>query len=93
MPAVKAEDKGKYFEASRTWEYDRFRAAAGREKLAWTIAVVAAILAIVAVLAVAMLTPLKTVQPYVIRVDRSSGETQIVTALKGPKPRDRKSVV
>ena len=93
MPAVKAEDKGKYFEASRTWEYDRFRAAAGREKLAWTIAVVAAILAIVAVLAVAMLTPLKTVQPYVIRVDRSSGETQIVTALKGPKPRTYEDAV
>jgi type IV secretion system protein VirB8 len=30
--------------------------------------------------------PLKTVVPYVIRVDRSTGETEIVTALKGPQP-------
>jgi type IV secretion system protein VirB8 len=27
------------------------------------------------------------VVPYVIRVDRSTGETEIVTALKGPQPR------
>ncbi|GAA3275267.1 hypothetical protein GCM10020258_54140 [Sphingomonas yabuuchiae] len=86
MPAVKAEKKDEYFQTSRTWEYDRFRAA-GREKLAWIIAAVAVVLAIVAVAAVAMLTPLKTVDPFVIRVDRSSGETQIVTALKGPQPR------
>src|SRR3546814_5091853 len=33
-----------------------------------------------------MLTPLKTVEPYVIRVDKTSGEAQIVTALKGPQP-------
>lgn len=93
MPAVKAEDKEKYFETSRTWEYDRFRAAARREKLAWTIAAVSALLAVVAVFALAMLTPLKTVQPYVIRVDRSSGETQIVTALKGSQPRTYEDAV
>ncbi|MBB4087605.1 virB8 family protein [Sphingomonas carotinifaciens] len=93
MPAVKAENREQYFEASRTWEYDRFRAAAGREKLAWVIAAVAVLLAVVAVFAVAMLAPLKTVQPYVIRVDRSSGETQIVTALKGPQPRTYEDAV
>ena len=93
MGAVKAEDRDRYFEASRSWEYDRFRAAASREKLAWTIAAIAVILAIVAVFALAMLTPLKTVQPYVIRVDRTSGETEIVTALKGPQPRTYEEAV
>lgn len=93
MPSVRAEDRDKYFEVSRTWEYDRFRAAAGREKLAWSIAAIAVVLAITGVFAVAMLAPLKTVQPYVIRVDRSSGETQIVTALKGPQPRTYEDAV
>ncbi|KRB93713.1 virB8 family protein [Sphingomonas sp. Root720] len=93
MPAVKAEDNEKYFETSRTWEYDRFRAAAGREKLAWTIAAIAVALAIVCAFALAMLMPLKTVQPYVIRVDKSSGETEIVTALKGPHPRTYEDAV
>lgn len=93
MGAVRAEDKDRYFEAARTWEYDRFRAAAGRERLAWLIAGVAVVLAVAAVVAVAMLTPLKTVQPYVIRVDRASGETEIVTALKGPQPRTYEDAV
>ena len=40
-----------------------------------------------------MLSPLKTVEPYVIRVDKSSGETQVVTALKGPQPRTYEDAV
>jgi type IV secretion system protein VirB8 len=87
MGAVKAEDKEKYFETSRTWEYDRMRAAIQSKRVAWGVAAGASALAIVSVGAVAMLTPLKTVQPYVIRVDKTSGETEIVTALKGPQPR------
>ncbi|GAA0674973.1 type IV secretion system protein VirB8 [Sphingomonas insulae] len=87
MGAVKSEDKDKYFETSRTWEYDRMRAAIQSRRIAWGVAAGATVLAVVAVFALAMLTPLKTVQPYVIRVDRTSGETEIVTALKGPQPR------
>ena len=87
MGAVKVEDKEKYFETSRTWEYDRMRAAIQSKRLAWSVAAGACALAVVSVGAVAMLTPLKTVQPYVIRVDKTSGETQIITALKGPQPR------
>ena len=87
MGAVKSEDKDKYFETSRTWEYDRMRAAIQSRRIAWGVAAGATVLAVVAVVALAMLTPLKTVQPYVIRVDRTSGETEIVTALKGPQPR------
>lgn len=87
MAAVKTEDKERYFATARTWEYDRMRAAIQSKRVAWGVAGGACALAVASVAAIAMLTPLKTVQPYVIRVDRSSGETEIVTALKGPKPR------
>ena len=87
MGAVKSEDKEKYFETSRTWEYDRMRAAIQSKKLAWGVAAGACALSVASVAAVAMLAPLKTVEPYVIRVDKSSGETEVVTALKGPQPR------
>ena len=87
MGVVKAEDKDKYFESSRTWEYDRMHAAIQSKKVAWGVAAGACVLSTASVTAVAMLAPLKTVEPYVIRVDRSSGETQVVTALKGPQPR------
>ena len=93
MGAVKAEDREKYLETSRTWEYDRMRAAIQSKRLAWGVATGACALAVVSVGAVAMLTPLKTVQPYVIRVDKASGETQIVTALKGPQPRTYEDAV
>ncbi|MET0376848.1 MAG: type IV secretion system protein [Rhizorhabdus sp.] len=87
MARVKAEDKATYLETARTWEYDRMRDAIQSKRLAWSVAGGACALAVAAVAAVAMLTPLKTVQPYVIRVDKTSGETEIVTALKGPQPR------
>ena len=87
MGAVKSKDKEQYFETSRTWEYDRMRAAIQSKKLAWGVAAGACALSVASVAAVAMLAPLKTVEPYVIRVDKSSGETQVVTALKGPQPR------
>lgn len=87
MAAVKTEDKERYFETARTWEYDRMRAAIQSRRIAWGVAGGACALAVASVAAVAMLTPLKTVQPYVIRVDKTSGETEIVTVLKGPQPR------
>jgi type IV secretion system protein VirB8 len=87
MGAVKSENKDKYLESARTWEYDRMRSAIQSRRLAWGVASAACALAVVAVGAVAMLTPLKTVEPYVIRVDKSTGEAQIITAPKGPQPR------
>jgi len=93
MGAVNAKDKETYFETSRTWEYDRMRAAIQSKQLAWGVAAGACTLAVASVVAVAMLSPLKTVEPYVIRVDKSSGETQVLTALKGPQPRTYEDAV
>ncbi len=93
MGVVKAEDKEAYFETSRTWEYDRMRAAIQSKRLAWGVAAGACTLAVTSAGALAMLAPLKTVVPYVIRVDKASGETQIVTALKGPQPRTYEDAV
>jgi len=87
MRAVGTEDKEQYLETARSWEYDRMRSAIQSRRVAWTVAAGACVLAIISVGTVAMLVPLKTVVPYVIRVDRSTGETQIVTALSGPQPR------
>jgi type IV secretion system protein VirB8 len=87
MGAVKAEDKDKYLDAGRTWEHDRTRAAVASKRLAWGVAAGSCVLNIVLGGALFMLAPLKTVVPYVIRVDKTTGETEIVTALKGPQPR------
>jgi type IV secretion system protein VirB8 len=49
------------------------------------VASVAIALAIVAVLATMALTPLKTVVPYVVTVDRSTGATDVTQELRGDK--------
>lgn len=48
---------------------------------AWIVAFFAVIVALISSLAVSFLTPLKTVEPYVIRVDNTTGMVDIITAL------------
>jgi type IV secretion system protein VirB8 len=73
-----------YFEEARRWDEDRLAVAQRSKRLAWCVAAGAGALAIAAVLAVAALTPLKTVEPFVVRVDRSTGAVDVMTGLKGP---------
>ncbi len=81
MTGVPAADLQAYFAEARTWDEDRLRAAERSRRLAWAAAGVMAVLATSAVLAVAMLTPLKTVEPYVVRVDRTTGAVEVMTGL------------
>lgn len=72
-----------YFADAASWEQDRLRSAERSKKLAWAVAGVAGALAVAGVAAVAMLSPLKTVQPYVISVDRNTGHAEITAGLHG----------
>ncbi len=66
----------KEFEKSRIADIERSRG------VAWKVAIGACIVACFCAVAVMMLTPLKEVRPYVIRVDNNTGETDIVTMLE-----------
>lgn len=79
------EDLKSYFAEAQSWDRDRFVAAARSRRIAWIVASVAIALAIVAVLAIIALTPLKTVVPYVVTVDRSTGATDVTQELRGDK--------
>lgn len=72
-----------YFEAARGWDLDRAQAVARSAKRAWLVAGVAILLAVLALVAVAGLTPFKTVEPFVIRVDNSTGIVDVVPVLAG----------
>ena len=52
---------------------------------AWIVAFFSVIVALASVLAVSFLTPLKTVEPYVIRVDNVTGMVDILTTLNEEK--------
>ncbi len=81
----KEEDLKAYFAEAESWDRDRFVAATRSRRVAWTVAGVASALAIVGVGSVMALSPLKTVVPYVVTVDRSTGATEVTQELRGDK--------
>ncbi|MFC3216513.1 virB8 family protein [Novosphingobium panipatense] len=83
---VEAEGLRAYFQEARSWDQDRVRDAIRSRRLAWIIAGIAGIVACAAVLAVAALAPLKTVEPFVIRVNQTTGAVDVQTAITGAKP-------
>ena len=54
-------------------------------QIAWIVAFFSVIVALASVLAVSFLTPLKTVEPYVIRLDNVTGMVDILTTLNEEK--------
>lgn len=72
-----------YFEAAQGWDLDRSRAAERSAQRAWFVAATATLLTVLALVAVAGLTPMKSVEPFVIRVDGSTGIVDVVPVLTG----------
>jgi type IV secretion system protein VirB8 len=68
------------------WQRNDLLRAKRSVRLAWSIAGVAGLLAIVSVGAVAALAPLKRVVPFVVQVDKATGQTAIVPGLSGANP-------
>ena len=83
MTGVPSGELKAYFDEARRWDEDRLAAARRSKRLAWTVAAGAGVLALAAVGAVAALAPLKTVEPFVVRVDRSTGAVDVMTGLRG----------
>jgi type IV secretion system protein VirB8 len=74
-----------YFAEAASWDHERLIAAQRSKRLAWTVAAIASGLAMTGVAAVAMLTPLKTVAPYVITVDKATGASEITASMSGDR--------
>ncbi|WP_176037261.1 virB8 family protein [Brucella tritici] len=70
-----------YFEKARRFDQDRMIQVERSNRLAWSIAIASAIVAGISIIAVASLAPLKTVEPFVVRVDNSTGIVDVVSAL------------
>jgi type IV secretion system protein VirB8 len=70
-----------YFDKARRFDQDRLIQVERSARIAWFVAISASVIAVVSVFAVAGLTPLKTVEPFVVRVDNSTGIVDVVSAL------------
>lgn len=73
--------KSNYFDEVKEWDTSISHNLKKSEKRAWLVATGASIIAVVSVFAVAGLTPLKSVEPFVIRVDNNTGFVDVVSAL------------
>ncbi|MCZ2204480.1 virB8 family protein [Bartonella sp. A05] len=79
---MKRNDVGRYISEARSFDQDRILMSRRITRASLIIACVAVIIAIASSLAVIILVPLKTVEPFVIRVDNSTGIVEVVEALK-----------
>ena len=86
MTGVPAHDLQAYFREARSWDQDRALAAERSRRFAWIVAGVATATAVAAVAAVTALAPLKSVSPFVVRVNQTTGAVDVMTALNGTKP-------
>ena len=74
-------DRDTYYAAARSWADDRVAAAARLTRIAWIVAGATGSVAAALAIALVLLLPLKTVQPYVVTVDRQTGTVQLATTL------------
>lgn len=68
-----------YYADAASWNRDRLAALNGSRRIAWWVAAGAGLIAVAEAIALMLLMPLKTVEPYTLLVDRTTG---FVEALK-----------
>jgi type IV secretion system protein VirB8 len=71
-----------YYREAGSWAEDRQAELRGSRRIAWIVAGVAITIALFEALALLALTPLKTVEPYTLLVDRQTGYVQALKPLE-----------
>jgi type IV secretion system protein VirB8 len=74
-----------YYAEAASWNRDRLEAIRSSNRVAWWIAAVAAAIAMFEAIALVLLTPLKTVEPYTLMVDKTTGYVQALKPLDQAK--------
>src|SRR5688500_2999384 len=74
-----------YYAEAASWNGDRLQSMRSSQRIAWRIAAGAAIIAFLEAVALVLLTPLKTVEPYTLMVDRTTGYVQALKPLDQAK--------
>ncbi len=82
MNKIKRKDFSNYLAEAKSWETDKVIQLKSSLRKAWIAAILASIVAVVSVITVAILGPQKTVVPYLVRVDNSTGNMEVVSNLK-----------
>jgi type IV secretion system protein VirB8 len=78
-----AEAPAAYFQEAASWDADRAAQSARRARLAGWAALAGWLCALLALVCLALLLPLKSVEPFVVRVDSSTGVVDVVPLYAG----------
>lgn len=70
-----------YYAEAASWNRDRVQATRSSLRIAWWIAGIAAAIALLEAIALVLLVPLKTVVPYTLMVDKTTGYVQALKPL------------
>jgi type IV secretion system protein VirB8 len=72
-----------YFAEAASWDLDRARQASRSARFGWSVAAIACFVIVLLAGALMLLTPLKSVEPFLIRVDRTTGIVDVVPTYTG----------
>lgn len=79
----------RYYADGATWEHDIARRNRNSRSFAWIVASVMSVVAVVALGTLALLVPLKTYEPYMVVVDKTTGFVEVKRPMaEGPLSQD-----
>jgi len=78
-------ERQRYFEKAQDWATETRARESRLVRVAWIVAGIAVAIALFEAVALALLTPLKTVQPVTVLVDRQTGYVQTLDPVHPPK--------
>jgi type IV secretion system protein VirB8 len=82
-----------YYAVARSWGESQADAASREARIAWRVAAAATAIALLLAIAIALLVPLKSVEPYVLTVDRQTGAVEAPTMLKSGRLSQNEAVI
>lgn len=71
-----------YYTEASSWNTDRLKVMRSSRRVAWLVAIAATLVAVLEAGALILLTPLKTVEPYTLLVDKTTGYVQPLRPLE-----------
>ena len=86
-------DHDKYYNAAQGWADERVEAERKARKLAWAVAGTAGAIALILAITLLLLVPLKTVQPYVVTVDKQTGAVEVATTVANGRLTQNEAVI
>lgn len=73
-----------YFQQGDIWEQEIIKRAKRSARIAWFFSIIFAGLALLSLLAIVLMLPLKSFEPYVVTVDRTTGYIEVKSGLTRP---------